>query len=231
MVNGVKSQSRKVKYGVPQGSVLGPLLFLIYINDIVNSSQLFTYSLFADDTCLLSHHKDIHNLISSANNEVCYVFKWFCSNKLLLNTSKTQYVVFRLRGKRIPDNIDPFTIGGHQIDLSRNVRFLGVTVDDHLSWKDHLNNVCTKVARSVGVISKLRFFLPQQTLVTLYNAIIMPHLMYCNVAWGNTYRSHINNIQVVQKKVVRFTTNSNYRSPSTPLFCNFSFCLLMNKSQ
>lgn len=218
VVNGVKSQSRKVKYGVPQGSVLGPLLFLIYINDIINSSQLFTYSLFADDTCLLSHHKDMHNLILSANNEVHNIFKWFCCNKLLLNASKTQYVVFRSRGKRIPDNIDPLTIGGHLINRSQNVRFLGVTVDDHLTWKDHLSNVCTKVSRSVGVIFKLRFFLPEQTLVTLYNAIIMPHLTYCNVAWGNTYRSHINKLIVLQKKAIRLITNSNYRSPSNPLF-------------
>ena len=217
VVNGVRSQSRNVKCGVPQGSVLGPLLFLVYINDIINS-QLFTYSLFADDTCLLYHHKNMHNLILTANVEVCNVFQWFCCNKLLLNTSKSQYVVFRSNGKKIPNNIDPLTIGGHQIDRSQSVRFLGVTLDDHLSWKEHLSNVCTKVSRSVGVISKLRFFLPQHTLVTLYNAIVMPHLMYCNVAWGNTYRSHINKLQVLQKKVIRFITNSSYRSSSTPLF-------------
>ena len=104
------------------------------------------------------------------------------------------------------------------INRSQNVRFLGVTVDDHLTLKDHLSFVCTKVSRSVGVISKLRFFLSEKTLVTLYNAAIMPHLTYCNVAWGNTYRTHINKLIVLQKKAIRMITNSNYRSPSAPLF-------------
>ena len=217
-VNGVKSQSRQVTCGVPQGSVLGPLLFLIYINDIINSSSLFTYSLFADDTCLLAHHNYLLPLINSVNDEIGNIFEWFCCNKLLLNTSKSQYVVFRLRGKRIQNDIVPLVIGGNQIDRSQNVRFLGVIVDEYLSWKDHVSYVCTKVSRSVGIISKLRLYLPKETLITLYNAIVMPHLMYCNVAWGNTYKTHIDKLIVLQKKAVRYITNSNYRSPSLPLF-------------
>ena len=216
--NGVKSQSRNVKYGVPQGSVLGPLLFLIYINDIVNSSQLFTYSLFADDTCLLYSHKNIHTLMQTVNTEIRKIFAWFCSNKLLLNTGKTQYVLFRTRGRVIPDGVNHLVVGNQQINCSQHVQFLGITVDEYVSWKYHLDNVCTKVSRSVGIISKLRYFLPQQTLVTLYNAIVMPHLMYCNIAWGHTFRTHIHKLQVLQKKVVRYITYSDYRSPSTPLF-------------
>ena len=102
VVNGVKSQLRNVKCGVPQGSVLGPLLFLIYINDLINSSDFFTYSLFADDTCLLAHQKNMLALINSVNEEICKIFNWFCCNKLLLNTGKSQYVVFRSRGKKNP---------------------------------------------------------------------------------------------------------------------------------
>ena len=91
-----------------------------------------------------------------------------------------------------------------------------VTVDEYLPWKEHLDKECTKVSRSAGVISKLRYFLPQYTLVTLYNAIVMSHLMYCNIAWGHTFRTHVHKLQVLQKKVFRYITNSEYSSPSTP---------------
>ena len=139
VVNGAKSQSSNVKYGVPQGSVLGPLLFLIYINDIINSSQLFTYSLFADDTCLLYSHKNIHTLMQSVNTEICKLFAWFCSNKLLLNTGKTKCVLFRSRGRKIPNSVSPLVVGGQQINRSQHVQFLGVTVDgkfimERTSW-------------------------------------------------------------------------------------------------
>ena len=200
VVNGAKSQSSNMKYGVPQGSVLGPLLFLIYINDIINSSQLFTYSLFADDTCLLYSHKNIHTLMQSVNTEICKLFAWFCCNKLLLNTGKTKCVLFRSRGRKIPNSVNPLVVGDQQINRSQHVQFIGVTVDEYLSWKEHLDNVCTKVSRSVGVISKLRYFLPQYTLVTLYNAIVMPHLMCCNIAWGHTFRTHVHKLQVLPKK-------------------------------
>ena len=152
------------------------------------------------------------------NTEICKLFAWFCCNKLLLNTGKTKCVLFRSRRRKIPNNVNPLVVGGQQINRSQHAQFLGVTVDEYLSWKEHLDYVCTKVSRSVGVISKLRYFLPQYTLVTLYNAIVMPHLMYCNIAWGHTFRTHVHKLQVLQKKVVRYITNSDYRSPSTPLF-------------
>ena len=129
---------------------LSHILFLIYINDIINSSQLFTYSLFADDTCLLYSHKNIHTLMQSVNTEICKLFAWFCCNKLLLNTGKTKCVLFRSRGRKIPNSVNPLVVGGQQINRSQHVQFLGVTVDEYLSWKEHLDNVCTKVSRSVG---------------------------------------------------------------------------------
>ena len=91
-------------------------------------------------------------------------------------------------------------------------------MDEHLSWKSHLDTVCTKLSRSVGVIFRLKFILPERVLITLYNSIILPYLVYCNVAWGNTFKSYLDKLRVLQKKAIRLITNSNYRHPSSPLF-------------
>ena len=218
MVDGVKSQSGYIHYGVPQGSVLGPLLFLIYINDIINSSNLFLYSLFADDTSLLLPHKDIVTLMSVANVEIKKLISWFCCNKLLLNVKKTKCIIFRSRGKIIPDNVDILNVGGHHVVHSEHVQFLGVIIDEHLTWKPHLESVCTKVSRGVGVICRLRCILPEPILRTLYTSIVLPYLTYCNVAWGNAFKIHTDKLKVLQKKTVRLITNSTFRHPSKPLF-------------
>ena len=91
-------------------------------------------------------------------------------------------------------------------------------MDEHLSWRNHLDAVCAKLSRSVGVIFRLKFILPERVLITLYNSIILPYLTYCNVAWGNTFKSYLDKLRVWQKKAIRLITNSYYRHPSSPLF-------------
>ena len=118
----------------------------------------------------------------------------------------------------IPNNVDLFNVGGHNVARSEHVQFLGVIVDEHLSWKPHLEGVCTKVSRGVGVICRLRFILPEKVLTTLYNSIVLPYLTYCILAWGNTFKTYIDKLKVLQKKVIRLVTNSSFRHPSKPLF-------------
>ena len=218
VVNGTNSQLASIKYGVPQGSVLGPLLFLIYINDIIHSSTLFSYSLFADDTSLLLADKKAEYLLLIANQEIQKLYAWYCCNKLLLNVQKTKCVIFRSKGKKLPDDITLLNVGGHEVALSENVQFLGLIMDEHLSWRNHLDAVCTKLSRSVGVIFRLKFIFPERVLITLYISIILPYLTYCNVAWGNTFKSYLDKLRVWQKKAIRLITNSYYRHPSSPLF-------------
>ena len=218
MVNGVKSSIQSNNYGVPQGSVLGPLLFLIYINDIVKSSDLFKFSLFADDTVATMSNKNIQSLVSSVNKEICKISLWFKVNKLSLNLSKTNYVIFRTRKRRVPTNLPELFIDDVIVCKTHNVKFLGVTINEYLDWSFHITVISKSVARSVGVLSKLKFILPSNILKLIYNTLILPHLSYCSHIWGNTYKSHLKQLLILQKKSVRIITKSNFYSPSTPLF-------------
>ena len=218
VVDGVKSNFQEMTCGVPQGSVLGPLLFLIYVNDIINSSDILRFSLFADDTVVVLSHKNAHTLISLVNLELRKLISWFQSNKLLLNKDKTKYILFHLRNMRVPPNLDPISIGDSVLQCVQSLSFLGVTIDENLNWKAHIKSVSLKISRSVGVLSKIKNIVPDNVLVMIYNSLILSHLSYCNLAWGNSYSGHLNAIKVLQKRAVRIITHSNYSSPSIPLF-------------
>ena len=218
MVNGVKSSIQCNNCGVPQGSVLGPLLFLIYINDIVNSSKLFRFSLFADDTVATLSGKNLQTLVSSVNREISNVSLWFKVNKLSLNLSKTNYIIFRTRKRRVPTNLPEILIDDAIINKVDNVKFLGVTINEYLDWSTHISVISKSVARSVGILSKLKFILPSNILKLIYNSLILPHLSYCNHIWGNTFKSHLKKLHILQKKSVRIITKSSFYSASAPLF-------------
>ena len=127
VVDGVNSEFKEVMCGVPQGSVLGPLLFLIYVNDIINRSQLFRFYLFADDTVIVLSHKNVHTLISL---ELSKIISWFQNNKLHLNYEKTKYIIFRSKNSRVPPNLDSICIQNTSLQGVQSLSFLGVTIDD-----------------------------------------------------------------------------------------------------
>ena len=168
------SNGLTIKCGVPQGSVLGPLLFLIYVNDITKSSQILSFILFADDTNLFFSHKDPETLYKTMNQE--------------------------------PINQVNYT------------KFLGLYIDEELTWKYHINHVTMKVAKMTGIMAKARHFLPLKTLLTLYNTMIYPYLTYCNIIWASTYPTRLKPILRIQKKFIRIITFANYTEKSGPLF-------------
>ena len=138
-VNGHSSNELEIKHGVPQGSVLGPLLFLLYINDLPSISKKLTFYLFADDTNIYFESSDLLHLQKTVNKELRKVRKWLESNRLALNIDKTNFVIFRSAGKEICDNIT-IKIGNKKIHRENHVRFLGVLLDSALSWKTHITN-------------------------------------------------------------------------------------------
>ena len=218
MADGTESDCLCIDTGVPQGSVLGPLLFLLYINDILNSSSILKFSLFADDTAVISSHKDINLLISNINYELRKISEWYICNKLFLNAEKTHYVIFHSKQKRIPSHVAPVRIKDDVLKKTDIVEFLGIKLHESLDWCHHITHICSKISRGVGIMSFFKKTLPKHILLTIYNSIVLPHINYCNIIWGNTYKTHLYKIHILQKRAVRIISNSNYLTSSAPLF-------------
>ena len=202
--NNTSSEIKSISCGVPQGSVLGPLLFLIYINDLPNVSKNLNFYLFADDTNLFYQSDNLDELQKTVNKELKNIVVWLNANRLALNVSKTNFVIFSAVNKPIK----PVTIliNRKAIEQKEYVKYLGVLIDSKLSFKHHITAISKKIARTIGLMYKLRHFVPQDILKMLYYSLIYPFLIYAAPIWGNTHNNLINTIHILQKKILRIIT-------------------------
>lgn len=216
--NNCKSDVGTVQCGVPQGSVLGPLLFIIFLNDIVYSSKSLSFFIYADDTNAIMSNHDLDCLISSVNNELSNISIWFKVNKLSLNVNKTNYMIFKNRhSSRLYNNIH-ICIDGIELTKVSQTKFLGVIVDESLTWQNHNSYVTNIVSKYSGILFRLKHILPCSTLFSLYNTLVLPHLYYCNIIWADSNNCNLNTILVKQKRIVRLCTNSAWLEHTPPLF-------------
>ena len=176
-----KSSLKPIKCGVPQGSILGPLLYLIYVNDIENSCDSNILS-FADDTTMYSSHSDINSLFEMGNTEINNVYAWFCTNKLSLNAGKTKYIIIKPRQRHCDTRI-----GNNCSETS--TKFLGILIDVNLSWKQHISYLNSKISKTLFTIKQVKHFLPYDSLKKLYSTLVESHLSYGIMAWGNASES------------------------------------------
>ena len=216
-LNGVNSQCGKITCGVPQGSILGPLLFLVYVNDIAHVSNICKPVMYADDTSMFMSGKDTNVLVKNMNEELCKLVRWLNINRLSLNIEKTHYIVFN-PGRRTLSETDDLSINGIKLKRKNSTLFLGVKLDDKLSWKDHVQHIKLKIAKNIGILRKCREKFQRSTLISLYYCFIYPFLSYCIEVWGSVAKVYLNSIVKVQKICCRMICFSSRRSPSAPLF-------------
>ena len=200
--------------GIAQGSVLGPLLFLIYINDIPNSSSKLSYCLFADDSNMLFADNNLRSLEATVNNELKNECDWLTANKLTLNTKKSYFVIFRPRQKKLEYDTNTLT----SLECKEYVKYLGILIDSHLSWKFHIDYVAFKLSKIVGIIARLRHFVPFNTLLSIYQSLMFPYLTFGLSAWGQAAQLLLKKLLLLQKRAIRFMNFSKPRTHAVPLF-------------
>ena len=178
-VNGNLSTARTITCGVPQGSILGPLLFLMYINDLPNRLQSASSRMFADDANIRITAKTLTELRLEINPELSNLNRWLKANKLSLNVAKTELMIIgsRQRLDTQSDEID-IEIDGEKIKRVDHTKSLGLVIDDRFSWSKHVEEISRKVFSSIGALKRVRPFISINTAVQLYNALILPHFDY-----------------------------------------------------
>ena len=213
--NKFQSESSAIKCGVPQGSILGPLLFLLYINDLSTVSSALLSILFADDTNMFISGRNIQGMCDQMNSDLKVIENWLYCNKLSLNVLKTHYMIFTPR--KIVEDINLY-VNNTPIQRVYVTKFLGVQIDSKLSWKSHIDYICKKLSKCVAIFAKARRKLPKSCLISLYYSIAYPYFIYCNHVWGNNYSAVLKKLVLVQKKIIRIITNSPFRAHTEPLF-------------
>ena len=218
--NGSQSSQQLIKCGVPQGSILGSLLFLVYINDLCIVCKSTEPVLFADDTNLFSSGSNASSLQDGVNNDLAIIAEWLKVNKLSLNIKKTHFMCFSAKNK--PSPCISLQIDGEALAEVNKSKFLGVIIDNKLR-KYHISFVCRKVARGIGVIIKARKVLHRESMKCLYYSFIYPYMIYCNQVWGSACKTNIEPLLILQKRVMRIILGVHPRSPSEPLFITLKF--------
>ena len=212
-INGFLSKKGKIICGVPQGSILGPLLFLVYINDLPNSLKSTVPCLYADDTQIFTSSHDPINIAHSLNSDLENITDWLTVNKLQSHPTKTKMMVI---GSRY--NLD-FKVSDSNIRINNNVvlpvfsqKCLGIYLDERLAFDVHIENLCKKKCSGIGVLRRIKHFVPKDCLLKLYKSLIQPYFDYCSPLWDTCDKTLKDNLQTLQNRAARIISGQNMTS-------------------
>lgn len=238
-IDGHQSVPQLITYGVPQGSILGPLLFLTYINDIHEIGLKGDITLYADDTSLFYTGDDIISLVEQAQDDLEVLHTWLQTNLLTINTAKTNYIIFTAKNKTIK-NYKPLTINDQPINEVKEEKYLGLILDSQLSWKPHINNIRSKLTSLTGALRGIVRCLPKQVCLTIYNSLVKSHLDYLIEVWGSAAKTNLKSLQIAQNKIIKRLFHYNYLTRTKKIYketklmnitqmYKFNTCLLIRK--
>lgn len=216
-INASCSSVEAVQYGVPQGSVLGPLLFKLYINDISNlelSGKLYMY---ADDICILYPYKENLILKLYAERDAALITEYARLNKLILNASKTKFVRFRPQQSH-NNEICTISVNGESVSEVGSTKYLGVTLQSNLSWSLHIQQLKSKIAPVLGLLYKLKNKLKSGVKYMIFQALIQSQLNYLALIYGYKKNTTLKSLQIMQNKALKLIYNLPHRFSTTLLY-------------
>jgi hypothetical protein len=241
-INNNHSQPKPVDMSVIQGSLLGPTLFLIFINDFPNCTSLSTF-LFADDTSALKSGPNLTELFDFINIELRNIAAWYRANKMSANASKTKYIIFHNKGKHVNINgLELYFNDNEHNDInnpanihilerihnnntntaSRSYKLLGIYLDENLTLNQHFSILSNKLSRALFFLRRVKNLLPPSALLTLYHSLFHCHLLYCPNILGTSSATNISKIAQLQRKAIRIITSSPHRAHTPPLFLSLN---------
>lgn len=219
-IAGYSSEIKHITAGVPQGSILGPFLFNIYINDIININSGTKFIIYADDTSVFFSGTNGNELIDRANMALTQFGAWAQCNCLKINTNKTKAVLFRPKNKIIELNKHIF-LNSCPIEMLSSFKTLGVLFSENMLWDTHVQSVISRLSRVIGLTHRHQFVLPTSVKLLIYNSLFYSSLSYCHLVWGTTTFTNLEKLYLLQKKMLRIISNVSYHSHTQQLFERF----------
>ncbi len=227
-IGSVLSDLKPIDIGIPQGSILGPLLFIIFVNDLPDSVMCKTV-MYADDTSLLINSSDPLCLQNSLNLNMCKIATWFKKNHLTLNISKTKLMLFGT-----PQNLSKYQnisliYDGKTIERVDNFKYLGIIFDSHMTWSHHIDLILSNVSKRCGVVRRVKYYLPNCILKKLADSLVMPHFDYCSHVWSNCSLTFLSRLQILLNNLARIILSADLRTNIDSMMSSLKWLKLENR--